>query len=299
MLLSDTEDSAWGAIEEFYADIEAENSDPIEFESEVWGKLHRKDLSPRSGDGIAFYHTSRARFPHADPYKRRPRISLLGELLDIRFHGQVVNWLKVRIRRKDLENLRRTPIVRDAGTEYLFQKCGMVRGSVATFYEILPEVWAELRQRVSDKSFLLSESERPESTTHQLNDREFEAVGVGFGDPQKNQQVERAAINFVKDFFQREGWEVESVEGAKCGYDLQCKKGHQEKHVEVKGVSGTRVAFIITEQEMSQAKKNPQFHLCVVTEALSQKPRLYQWEGEHVIDAFSFRPLQYAAALRE
>ena len=300
MLLSDSEDSAWGTVEGFYEWIETEGSENlIEFESDVWGKLYRKGLSPCSGDGIAFYHTTKAGFPRPDPYKRRPRITLIGELRDVIVNGQNVDRLKVRIRRRDLESLRRNPIVRDASTEHLFQRCNMVRGSVATFYEVPPEVWAELRQKVSGKPIRPSKPDMLKRATPQIDDRELEAIGAGFGDAQKNKQVERAAVAFVKASFQHNGWHVESVEGEKCGYDLRCRRGHQEKHVEVKGVSGTRVAFVITERELTQAKENPKFSLCVVTKALSQKPSLYHWEGESILDVFAFRPLQYAAKLLE
>lgn len=149
MLLSDSEDSAWGSLEEFYKDVESEaaDSDVIDLESNVWGKLHRKDLRPRSGDGIAFYHTTRARFPKTDPYRRRARISLIGVLQDLSQEGQNVTWLSARIRRADLDRLRTRPIVRDQETEHLFQQCGMVRGSVATFYEVPPIVWGEFCAR--------------------------------------------------------------------------------------------------------------------------------------------------------
>jgi hypothetical protein len=300
MLLSDSEGSFWGTVAGFYEWIEAEGSeDLIEFESYVWGKLHRKGLSPCSGDGIAFYHTTNAGFPRPDPYKGRPRISLIGELRNITLNGQNVDWLSVRIRRRDLESLRRNPIVRDASTEHLFQRCGMVRGSVATFYEVPPEVWTEFQQKVYSKPLRPSEPDMLQRATPRIDDRELEAIGAGFGDAQKNKQVERAAVAFVKAYFQRNGWHVESVEGEKCGYDLRCRQGHQEKHVEIKGVSGTRVAFVITERELTQAKENPKFCLCVVTAALSQKPRLYQWAGERVLKVFAFRPLRYAAKLLE
>lgn len=151
MLLSDSEDSEWGGIEEFYESVLANggNRDVIELESEVWGKLNRSGLRPRPGDGIAFYHTSRAHFPKHDPFRRRPRISLLGELTEIEQDGQNIHFLKARIRRADLERLRESPIIRDDKTKHLFEQCGMVPGSVATFYEVPPDVWSEFLLRTN------------------------------------------------------------------------------------------------------------------------------------------------------
>ena len=149
MLLSYSDDSNWGAVEQFYQDIdsEMESQSVLDLESDVWGKLHRKGLMPQPGDGIGFYHTTRARFTKPDTYKGRARISLIGELLNIEQDGQNITGLSARILRTDLESLRLRPIVRDENTEHLFQQCGMVQGSVATFYEVPPDTWAEFLAR--------------------------------------------------------------------------------------------------------------------------------------------------------
>jgi hypothetical protein len=146
MLLSDSQASAWGAVDEFYESVESAMGarSVFDLESDVWGKLQRKDMRPQVGDGIAFYHTTRARFPTPDPHRGRARISLIGEIRGITQDGQNVAWLSVRVRREDLQRLRHDPIIRDEKTSSLFEACGMVRGSVATFYEVTPEVWVKL-----------------------------------------------------------------------------------------------------------------------------------------------------------
>lgn len=300
MSLKYSEESSWGSPEGLYEDIETEGSkDTFDFDSEVWGKVYRKGNLPRAGDGIAFYHSQKAYFPSPDPYKRRPRISLIGEILDIQLDGNNVKWLKARIRRSDLDSLREKPIVRDETSEHLFSECRIVQGLVATFYEAPPEIWSQFLQEVRGSPIQVSEPSMVDKATSEISEGDLEAISAGFGDAQKNKQVERAAVSFVKDVFKRDGWEVESVEAYKCGYDLLCVKGREEKHVEVKGVSGTRVAFVITEQELNQAKEDKDFCLCVVTAALSQEPMLDQWDGFQVMKAFSFRPLQYVAKLLE
>jgi hypothetical protein len=123
-------------------------------------------------------------------------------------------------------------------------------------------------------------------------------VGAGFGNPETNRKVERAAISFVTEWYKSRGWEVESVETKKCGYDLRCMKGSVEEHVEVKGVQGELPSFIITAGEVRQAQNNSSFVLCVVTATPSKKPKLYCYSGKEFIADFDLAPLAYRAALR-
>lgn len=65
---------------------------------------------------------------------------------------------------------------------------------------------------------------------------------------------------------------MKSVELERCGYDLHCTRNEVEEHVEVKGLSGSDLAFIVTAGEMTRAGQDEAFFLYVVTEALSPKP---------------------------
>ena len=89
--------------------------------------------------------------------------------------------------------------------------------------------------------------------------------GAGFGSPERNRKVERAAVKFVTDWHKTRGWIVSSVEAEKRGYDLLCRKGSIENHVEVKGIKGKiPIPFIITAGEVRQSKSNPFFVVCAV-----------------------------------
>ena len=138
MALTNNDDSAWGSVEGFFDHIDSgpKNKRVINVESEVWGKLRSKDLKPNPGDGFAFYHTTRALFERSDPFRGRPRISLMGELKDLRQDGQFITWISVEINRVEMKYLRSRPIIRDEKTEPLFRQCGIVRGSVATYFEV-------------------------------------------------------------------------------------------------------------------------------------------------------------------
>ncbi|MEH2372142.1 protein NO VEIN domain-containing protein [Nostoc sp.] len=133
---------------------------------------------------------------------------------------------------------------------------------------------------------LQKEEEQKEETT---------SLGAGFGNYQKNKEVEKAAIDFVQK--QYDGWDIQSFERDKVGYDLTCTKDSIVKNVEVKGVSGGEPAFIITANEIEQANKNPNFVLWVVTSALNS-PKGYCWTGCEMLSQFELKPIQYMARLR-
>jgi hypothetical protein len=122
--------------------------------------------------------------------------------------------------------------------------------------------------------------------------------GAGFGKPETNKKVERAAVEHVTCDYVSRGWTVQSREVEKCGYDLLCRKGRDEEHVEVKGVQGGVVSFIITRGERQTAKNDSEFVLCVVTSALSSKPKLWPYRPNEIESLFKFEPLAYQAKLR-
>lgn len=120
-------------------------------------------------------------------------------------------------------------------------------------------------------------------------------AGGGFGTPEENARVEAAAVRYVARWFRGEGWRVKSVEQDCCGFDLICTKGNQRLDVEVKGCRGRGARFILTSGELTQAKSNQRFRLCLVTEAVA-RPQMYEWTGRQLLDDFDLRPIQYIAA---
>jgi hypothetical protein len=122
--------------------------------------------------------------------------------------------------------------------------------------------------------------------------------GAGFGDPLQNQRVERAAVALVAGRYVDAGWDVESVEHAGCGYDLDCRRGDTVEHVEVKGVEGDQQEFFLTAGEFRRANDDPAFVLAVVTSALSDVPVVSEFRGSEFLAGFRLDPVQYRAALR-
>lgn len=160
---------------------------------------------------------------------------------------------------------------------------------------LLNEYAQKLNRHPSDVGFVENISQQfEEDSTLQSN-----LTGAGFGNPETNQKVERAAVSLVTEWYESKSWTVKSVELEKCGYDLLCQKDSEENHVEVKGIQGKIVSFIITRREVMRAQSDPDFVLCVVTSALSSSPKLNIYDRESFANDFDLMPLSYQAKLRK
>lgn len=108
-------------------------------------------------------------------------------------------------------------------------------------------------------------------------------------------RVERAAVEFVTETYEADGWSVESVEAKKVGYDLVATKGRQERHLEVKGISGPLVRFVLTANEHRASIEDRRFRLCAVTSATdSRHRRLHEWTGADLQATATFAPTAFA-----
>lgn len=121
-------------------------------------------------------------------------------------------------------------------------------------------------------------------------------LGGGFGDAKTNALVERAAVRKVTRHLKKRGFEITSREKDSVGYDLDAKKGKIEWHVEVKGVSGEKVQFPITKNEVIRAETDSSFRLIVVTEARKKDSRLHTYHGQDIASSFVLQPISYMAA---
>jgi len=121
---------------------------------------------------------------------------------------------------------------------------------------------------------------------------------AGFGDSETNRQVEQKAIEYVTKYYQKDGWKVKSVEKENLGYDLYCKKGVMIKNIEVKGISGNKLSFPITTNEVNKATSNKDFSLSIVLSTLN-KPKLVEYTGEEFIKLFNLEPISYKAELKK
>ncbi|MDM9584289.1 DUF3883 domain-containing protein [Nostoc sp. GT001] len=216
---------------------------------------------------------------HKDEMNYQDAIEAYNQALDIQpGYSKAVNALRVCERLLHNQNTRK----------------------ISEIKEIKPDNTSEESEssNISDSS---NESETIQATSIAQLQKEGEqkqettSLGAGFGNYQKNKEVEKAAIDFVQK--QYDGWDIQSFERDKIGYDLTCTKDSIVKNVEVKGVSGGEPAFIITANEIEQANKNPNFVLWVVTSALNS-PKGYCWTGCEMLSQFELKPIQYMARLR-
>ncbi len=100
----------------------------------------------------------------------------------------------------------------------------------------------------------------------------------GARDPERNAEVEKAAIAFVEDHYV--GYSVKSVEDENLGWDLEASaKGKLVFRIEVKGLFSSELKVGLTPREYvaftDHMRGNmPDYRLCVVTGALSKDARL-------------------------
>lgn len=151
---------------------------------------------------------------------------------------------------------------------------------------------------LTPESVALIEAKWYESEVSDFLEAELQtSVGAGFGSAEMNREVMAAAVFFVTELYETQGWSVKSVESERCGYDLLCVKDSLEENVEVKGIRGTALSFIITSGEVRQARMNPRFVLCAVTSALSNEPQMSRYTGGEFLDKFKLEELSYKASL--
>jgi hypothetical protein len=94
-------------------------------------------------------------------------------------------------------------------------------------------------------------------------------------DPLKRLMVEKNAIKKVTKHYTKLGYEVQSVEKDNVGWDLTASNERTELKLEVKGLSGNAIATELTPNEFKNLNADKKFYrLCVVTEALTKKPKL-------------------------
>jgi hypothetical protein len=124
-------------------------------------------------------------------------------------------------------------------------------------------------------------------------------TGAGFGvDHERKKKIELAAIRAVTKYYRSKGWSVDpTYQTKRLGFDLLCSKGSKIKKVEVKGVFGGNVCFIMTagERKNSQDKN---FILHVVYNALSKHPIIKGWTGQQMEKNFAFAEINYLASLK-
>ena len=136
---------------------------------------------------------------------------------------------------------------------------------------------------------------KPASAALVVGDNVTSGRGAGFGDAKTNRLVEQAAITKVTRFLIRQGYTVRSRESEGIGYDLDASKNGKTLHVEVKGISGSKIQFPITTNEVQRAMTDSAFRLLAVTAARTRAARVHSFQRATFITGFELKPLSFMA----
>ena len=124
--------------------------------------------------------------------------------------------------------------------------------------------------------------------------RRWRNQGAGFGDPETNRLVEKAAVRRVTRELKAKGYAVVSREKDREGYDLDATRKGKTLHVEVKGIAGSELAFGITWGEMNRAKEDAAFRLHAVTDARETAlAKTHRFTGAQLLARFKSEPIAY------
>lgn len=132
------------------------------------------------------------------------------------------------------------------------------------------------------------------TTVEELDQRTLQVsgAGAGFGDAETNALIEAAAMRAAEDHYS--SWAADDVSRDKCGWDITFRRGEDERHVEVKGVSGQRPKVLLTRNEVAVAGNDAAWSLLVVTRALLA-PQVHEFSASAVVAAAA--PYVYLADL--
>jgi hypothetical protein len=210
-----------------------------------------------------------------------PDVPSDGELYNFR-----VEYLTNRIDGPTIEHLRKDEVL---GTASFLKS-----GPSGTVFRLTSEqglrmlhILAGMMTSAADRS---SKRKPTKAEEAELEDR----LGSGFGSAEQNKTVEMAAIKAAKKHYKGDGWNVQSVEAQKIGFDLLCRKGKLELHV---GTAGVGAGFILTGGEYRTAESDERYELCLVESALSN-PKRNIITGKEMFERFEFVELAYKVAPR-
>src|ERR1039458_150958 len=154
-----------------------------------------------------------------------PDVGFDGELYHFR-----VEYLTNGIDGPTIEHLRRDGVLGTAP----FLKSGLS----ATVFPLTREQGSRMLQLLAGITTSASDRSSKTKPTKAEEAELRRRLGSGFGSAEQNKKVELAAIKAAKNHYKDDGWNVESVEAEKIGFDLRCRKGKLERHVE--GTAGAR-----------------------------------------------------------
>jgi hypothetical protein len=107
-----------------------------------------------------------------------------------------------------------------------------------------------------------------------------------------------AAMREVRRRLERDGWRVQDVNAKRVGFDLDCRRGRDVPHVEVKGVRGPQKQFILTHHEAEVWNQDDHYCLLLVTEARSGRRSVHRYSGAAGRRRITRKPIAYVCVER-
>ncbi len=125
-----------------------------------------------------------------------------------------------------------------------------------------------------------------------VDEPQVQVSSGGFADPQTRKEIESAAIAFVTQQLDGEGFTVHDHQRENRGYDLLAQKRTTSLLVEVKGTDASLPRFFLTRNESRCAKANANWRLYVVCRARTT-PVLYKYTDSEMRASFKLDPLAW------
>ena len=131
-----------------------------------------------------------------------------------------------------------------------------------------------------------------DNTAALIEHERVQLANGGFPDSETRRAVERAAVAFVWERLEMEGYAVTDHQAASKGYDLVAIKGSQRLCVEVKGTDSSVPRFFLTRNEYRCSQELKGWQLRVVTEARNA-PQQHAFSASEMVKVFSLNPMAW------
>lgn len=143
------------------------------------------------------------------------------------------------------------------------------------------------------------ESESPNAVDDKIIPSEENRIR--FFDNALIRKIEEAAVLLITNELKSQGWTITSREHeANLGFDLECCRGSELMHLEVKGTNDSFASFNLQASQYEAASKNKHWKIAVVTNALHpENAKVTYYEGDTFLNSFEIDPLQYRASLKD
>jgi len=193
---------------------------------------------------------------------------------------------KVRVQ---FDGLIDPPLLRDETEKIrLLKNFRALRGAEGTNFKVPTSIGSAIEELIRRDPRVVRKIKRGVSLLPPLKSVKYkEPVNAGIKRRHKSQahirEVEQAGVKAAIRYFFKLGLSMEEDCQLKgVGYDFVFANKEQRIHVEVKGISGSKIDFNLTPKELRCAKNDKKWRLLVVTSAISS-PKIQLITGKELI----------------